>query len=274
MTAKNPEELSRSESIPVELKIQVERAVRPVATFWARKNQMREELLAHICEIYDEELSQGHDSKAAVERACQRFGDVATLTQELQQSLPAWQRWALGQHKYTSKIGRRLARQHDESQDRYEWRMLFTIGPVYFVFVSLTVLVLPLVLKRRPLNYVEIKFLVALFVALFGALFVLWRTHSRIRAEFLKRIRVGQINVRRIISYMVMMAIVVVVAAVLFWQIQFTGMEGWAMLLENWSLLRVAIAATTIPAVVVMIAYVAARDVYTFEEWGVLSIDE
>jgi hypothetical protein len=70
----------------------VERAVRPVraSTTWKRKT--REELLAHLTTIYDEELSQRHDPVAAMQAAAERFGEPAELSRELESALPASQR--------------------------------------------------------------------------------------------------------------------------------------------------------------------------------------
>jgi ATP-dependent Clp protease ATP-binding subunit ClpC len=70
----------------------VERAVRPVSATVARKRQMREELLAHVTGIYEEEKEKSRDDEIALERTRQRFGDPRELSTELQQSVPAWNR--------------------------------------------------------------------------------------------------------------------------------------------------------------------------------------
>ena len=75
-----------------ELKTIVERAVRPVRASMARKRQMREELLAHLVSIFEEEASHG-DEQAALERAKERFGDPRGLSRQLQESVPAWSRF-------------------------------------------------------------------------------------------------------------------------------------------------------------------------------------
>ena len=66
-----------------QLKITVERAVRPVVASTARKHRMRQELLAHLTAIYDEELKRPGDSAAALDAARARFGDPAQLSTEL-----------------------------------------------------------------------------------------------------------------------------------------------------------------------------------------------
>jgi ATP-dependent Clp protease ATP-binding subunit ClpC len=65
----------------------VERVVRPVRTAMARKRKMREELLAHLSEIYEEEYLRWGDSDAALHEAAKRFGDPTQLSGELQDSL-------------------------------------------------------------------------------------------------------------------------------------------------------------------------------------------
>jgi hypothetical protein len=76
-----------------ELKICVERAVRPVRASSRHKDRMREELLAHLQELYNEELARLGDPSAALEQAARRFGDPAELRGELQQSVPLMERW-------------------------------------------------------------------------------------------------------------------------------------------------------------------------------------
>lgn len=70
----------------------VERAVRPVraSTTWKRKT--REELLAHLTTIYDEEQSRRHDPVIAMQAAAERFGNPAELSRELESALPASER--------------------------------------------------------------------------------------------------------------------------------------------------------------------------------------
>ncbi|QEL15971.1 hypothetical protein [Limnoglobus roseus] len=70
-----------------EFMVLVERAVRPVQAGPKRKLRMREELLAHLTGIHEEELARLGDDSAARAAAVQRFGDPAALTVELQQSV-------------------------------------------------------------------------------------------------------------------------------------------------------------------------------------------
>jgi len=81
-----------NEFIPHELKIVVERAVRPVPASAARKRRMREELLTHLMAIYNDELESRGDPQEALERTKRRFGDAGELSVQLRGSLPWWSR--------------------------------------------------------------------------------------------------------------------------------------------------------------------------------------
>jgi hypothetical protein len=77
-----------NESTQAQLKILVERAVRPVRASTSRKLKMREELLAHVTSVFEEELARLANEQAALERTAQRFGNPAELTGQLQASVP------------------------------------------------------------------------------------------------------------------------------------------------------------------------------------------
>jgi hypothetical protein len=81
-----------NESTLTRLKILVERAVRPVRASMCRKGKMREELLAHVTAVFEEEVARLGDEQAALARTAQRFGDPAELTGQLQEAVPALER--------------------------------------------------------------------------------------------------------------------------------------------------------------------------------------
>jgi cation transporter-like permease len=87
-----------------EFMVLVERAVRPVQAGPTKKLRMREELLAHLMAIHEEELARLGEDSAARTEAIRRFGDSAALTVELQQSV-----------KWSDRIDARLNRM-------YGWR--------------------------------------------------------------------------------------------------------------------------------------------------------
>jgi hypothetical protein len=70
-----------------QLKIIVERAIRPVRASIDCKQKMREELLAHVVGVFEEEAKLG-DEQAALARTQERFGQPAELTGQLQASVP------------------------------------------------------------------------------------------------------------------------------------------------------------------------------------------
>src|SRR5262249_19674230 len=80
---------SMNESTLTQLKIIVERAVRPVRASTSRKRKMREELLAHVVGVLEEEAAKPGPTQAAVERTARRFGNPAEVTGQLQGSIPA-----------------------------------------------------------------------------------------------------------------------------------------------------------------------------------------
>ncbi|HEX2477485.1 MAG TPA: Clp protease N-terminal domain-containing protein [Lacipirellulaceae bacterium] len=88
-----PEQL-RAEALRTRIELMkiVERAVRPVPSSTPRKRKMREELLAHLSTIYEEELARRGKVSTAYKEAARRFGAPAELAQEFQASLPIHER--------------------------------------------------------------------------------------------------------------------------------------------------------------------------------------
>jgi hypothetical protein len=108
----------------------VERIVRPVRAGTARKRKMREELLAHLTAIYDQELERVRDPDAALRVAAERFGEPADLTRELESSLPVAARI-----DYFSE--RMLGWRAPESAARYLARMAGAVFLLLGVVVAL-----------------------------------------------------------------------------------------------------------------------------------------
>lgn len=80
-------ESSLTPKIP--LKTIVERAVRPVRASINCKRKMREELLAHVIAVYEEEAAALGDGSAALVRTVERFGSPTELTGQFQTSVSA-----------------------------------------------------------------------------------------------------------------------------------------------------------------------------------------
>src|SRR5207247_1586234 len=75
-----------------QLMIHVERIVRPIHADCS-KLRMRTELLGHLQTAFDEERARGLDEATALAEAKRRLGDPATLTRELQASVPRLERF-------------------------------------------------------------------------------------------------------------------------------------------------------------------------------------
>src|SRR4051794_10716319 len=83
-----------------EFMVFVERAVRPVQASGRRKDRMREELLAHMTAIYEEEHTRTGDEAAARDQAARRLGEPAELTRELQASVSRNERVAFALERW------------------------------------------------------------------------------------------------------------------------------------------------------------------------------
>ena len=70
----------------------VEQAVRPVRASEQTKLRIRLEMLAHLTEIYGEELATSSSEAEALDVTARRFGAPAELVGELTRSLPRHER--------------------------------------------------------------------------------------------------------------------------------------------------------------------------------------
>jgi len=118
-----------------ELRIHVERAVRPIRATEATKLKMREELFAHLTAIYEEERARGADEPTAVALAKERIGTAAELTAELDATIPRNERWG-------AALERHLGRSSAKSDTHYVLR----ISCCYAAFLLVVSTVVPLVL--------------------------------------------------------------------------------------------------------------------------------
>jgi hypothetical protein len=71
-----------------QLKVLVERVVRPLKASTARKRKVREELLGHVTAVFEEEARKA-DEAAALDKTRLRFGAAEELTAQLQMSMQA-----------------------------------------------------------------------------------------------------------------------------------------------------------------------------------------
>ena len=104
-----------------ELRIQVERVVRPIHASETRKDKIREELLSYLVNIYDEERARSADDRIVLDRVIERFGKPDELRRDLQSSIPIPERFLFSKlpiitrrHYSTDKNYRRLSRHGGE----------------------------------------------------------------------------------------------------------------------------------------------------------------
>jgi hypothetical protein len=99
-----------------DLKLHVERIVRPVRATQSRKLRMRRELLAHLHAALTEERANSPDEATAMERPTQRLGTPEELSRTLQKSVPLIQRILLAKLEKPKPWGRQGA------VERWEFR--------------------------------------------------------------------------------------------------------------------------------------------------------
>ncbi len=120
-----------------DLKIYVERAVRPVVAENSTKIKMREELFAHVQDVYEQELKRLGDQQAAVARTVERMGEPAELTAELQSSISRLERFEAHYNAW-------FARRAGETRLRHALRLSL----LHLFFISLLIGVV--MLARLP----------------------------------------------------------------------------------------------------------------------------
>jgi hypothetical protein len=76
-----------NESTLTKLEALIESAVAPILATRARKRKMREEMLAHLTAIFDEEFVRTGNEADALQTASQRFGEPAELSRQLQATI-------------------------------------------------------------------------------------------------------------------------------------------------------------------------------------------
>lgn len=123
-----------------ELMVHVERVVRPVRAGGRRKLRMREELLAHLTAVYDEERARLGDDALALHQAVRRFGNPAELTRELQATVPAVERVlnapVIGAG-WERRLGHWFLQRPNESVVRHAARLAATVAGFVLIMVSL-----------------------------------------------------------------------------------------------------------------------------------------
>lgn len=249
-----------NDAIQRELKIVVERAVRPVPATIARKRKMREELLAHLVSIFEEELGRLGDEQAALDQAKQRFGDPKELTSQLQESVSRWE----GFHIFLEKRSRyepgqpvlRLVRLH----------VLLALAGYAMVILLALIPVSMMRGRQSELGAImEILFVVAAVIALLSFVSVL--LVDRMALALCREC--SKPAMRRIALYSLLsLPILPLSTLLLYWGL---GLG----LAATWHAVRLACGmALLIPVLVMTIARLLAEEQRYIEDWASLEIGE
>lgn len=124
---------TETDPIKLELMKHVERAVRPVVARIGTKMRMRRELLGHLVETFEQELTRLGDTQAAAGAAMARLGGPADLTPKLQRTVPRFERWE-------GRSGERTRRREGESVLKHALRQAWEMAlPIVVLMVPLCI---------------------------------------------------------------------------------------------------------------------------------------
>lgn len=115
----------------------VEQAVRPVRASEQTKLRIRLEMLAHLTDIYGEELAKSSSEAQALDAAASRFGAPGDLTGELTRSLPGHERWLWQIERYERWLDRWFGRAQGEPYFRFAARSILTLTALNVVLFAL-----------------------------------------------------------------------------------------------------------------------------------------
>jgi hypothetical protein len=234
-----------------QLKIIVERAVRPVRASPSRKRKMREELLAHVVGVFEEERARLGDEGAALERTALRFGNPSEVTSRLQESVPAGDRiarfWEGRPGEATLWVFVRVACVASA------WAL---VGVAATLFAAEWVTVLP---REAMISFVYI-FLVPPVYLLGLAFLTDWIEKGVYDPAGVSRLRVARSA-----------------AGSLLFMLLFVAGAGWLVWLTGWDHLGYVLFVGMLAAGSVVLAWVLARENAPrrryHEEWGSLPIE-
>jgi hypothetical protein len=247
-----------NESTLTQLKILVERVVRPLRATTSRKRKMREELLAHLTAVFEEEANL-HEESVALARTAARFGDVGELTRQLQTAVPASDVLACSVESFVG-----LNRQ--EPVLRRAWRYAVVVGVFGACYLAVFILVIGLVsgswsewgtLARVPSILAPAWMASLIFVATF-------LEHGMRQALFGPG---GRSWARAIVTGL--LAWLLVPGLVLTWSIAISG-EFLPSLLDT---LPLFLTGTLAPVALVLIVTVLISEIRYINEWANLPID-
>ncbi len=262
----------------IELRRQIECVVRPIRASQWRKDRMREELLAHLSALYDEELAASTgDEAAALAAAKARFGAPATLSSELQSTVPVVERWAF-MNLPGSKLHMLIARPGETQAQLVRRRLKLmawaTAANAALWLVFLAAVLFGLAKRPRPFDPVRFTTLVLSYITVFpvfvAGLPILcdqiqrdWRRLREATGASRRRILL-RIAGCSALSGSLFPVVMVGLMFLLEWNLRaplFPNTGYWVV----FAVLAVTGALLTV---------LTARDARRYEEWGALSIDQ
>ncbi len=143
-----------------QLKTIVERAVRPLVVNVDRKRQMREELLAHLTAVYDEEFARLNDEGAALAKTAERFGDPRAITDDLRKTIGR-----------RNRAGAWFERVNLHPDDAPRLMFIKLAGMTLATFVTTQLALLPSLWLQRKGTSLGTMTYTALMVSLFSGVF-------------------------------------------------------------------------------------------------------
>lgn len=135
-----------NDSTLLQLKVTVERVVRPAQAPLKQKKKMREELLGHLTGVFEDELSRSGNEQDALIQAEMRFGDPAELAKNFEKSF-------LLKDRVELFVERLIAPRTEESivqrASRYGL-MIFALDA--FLNIALCLIIFPLIGKTAQIG--------------------------------------------------------------------------------------------------------------------------
>jgi hypothetical protein len=129
------------------LRKHVERVVRPIRASGWRKNKMREELLGHLTQKAQTKLSKGAGEEEACAFAIDQLGDPAALTQDLQATVPTFERLMFLPLPWTDIADRWFDKEHNETT--FHFALLRTAYTSFALAIGLAVVLTTVGLAAR-----------------------------------------------------------------------------------------------------------------------------
>lgn len=237
-----------------QIKILVERVVRPVRATTARKRKMREELLAHATSIFEDEATHG-DESTALARTAARIGDPVDLAAQLQATVPASE---TPYYWVESFAGAPL--------QEPVWRRAFRYASLVGVFCAIFLIAFHLVMGRS-IDWLSLARLPSLLAPVWMAALVFCATCLE-QAMRQALFGPGGRSWPRVILVGALTWLFVP-GFVLAWSVGITGQFAASV----WDTLPLFATGLLAPVAAVLVAYVCDSEIRYLDEWASLKID-